>query len=521
MNSVPETDYLEEPSAGSHCAAWLADNRKKSLLAHAGVGTIDQALLAILQSKHQCLRQFGLLGKVLVVDEVHANDAYMHRLLCRLLAAHAAAGGSAVLLSATLPLAMRRELVAAFNTHAQYPLGAPASGEYPLLSAVLHDGLREVAVATRPIVRRTLHFKPLRSLPEAVQWVVGHARAGACVCWIRNSVADAIEAWEALARLLPAGDVDLFHARFALGDRLEIENRVLDRFGRHGATNQRAGKVLIATQVVEQSLDVDFDVLVSDLAPVDLLIQRAGRMRRHVRDRRGGLKSRGEDERPAVPMAVLAPAAQGDIDEAWITGLLPRTARVYPDHAQLWRTQVLLEAGDPLRVPEDLRAWIEAVYGPDAVAAPQALQVSESRVLGERRSHDSLGIGNAIALDRGYQAGGPGWWAESRTPTRLGEPTATLRLLRWDGAELGPFRAGEPWAMSEVVVAERSVAAAATPANSEVASQLAVLVTQWRHAYVVPVVLTKAQGGGWTGAVSNGEGTATIQYDSCRGLEVQ
>ena len=104
---------------------------------------------------------------------------------------------------------------------------------------------------------------------------------GQCACWVRNSVADTIEAWEALAEAgIPKDRLHLFHARFALGDRLAIESAVLGRFGPESGPAERGGHILVATQVVEQSLDLDFDWMVSDLAPIDLLIQRAGRLRR-------------------------------------------------------------------------------------------------------------------------------------------------------------------------------------------------------------------------------------------------
>lgn len=521
LDAAREADYLGEPAASAHCAAWLADNRKKSLLAHAGIGTIDQALLAILQSRHQSLRQFGLLGKVLVVDEVHANDTYMHRLLRELLAAHAAAGGSAILLSATLPMDRRRQLVEAFNTHAHYPLAPASSVEYPLLTAVTDEGLFEAAVSTRESVKRTLGFQTLSGMQQALDWVVEQARDGACVCWVRNTVGDAIDAWESLAERLPPGTLDLFHARFTLGDRLEIETRVLDRFGEHGNPAERAGRVLIATQVIEQSLDVDFDAMISDLAPVDLLIQRAGRMRRHQRDADGALSPGGMDARPAIPMAVLGPPAVDDADQGWIAGLLPGTGAVYPDHAVLWRSQHLVETRAALEVPEQLRAWIEAVYGAQCLDVPEGIEAVEAKMTGKHHSHDDLGIGNAINLDRGYQEGGPGWWAESRTPTRLGEPSVTLRLLCWDGVELSAFRPREPWAMSEVSVRESLLGEAAIPGDEAAATQLAELQAQWRHAYVLPVVLVPAEDGGWVGEAADANGKVVVRYDRSKGLAVE
>jgi CRISPR-associated endonuclease/helicase Cas3 len=113
----------EHDSASNHCTAWFADSRKKALLAYVGVGTIDQALLGILATRHQSLRLWGLLGKVLIADEVHACDAYIMGLLKILLKFHSAFGGSAILLSATLPQSQRAGLVAAsWKVQALQPL---------------------------------------------------------------------------------------------------------------------------------------------------------------------------------------------------------------------------------------------------------------------------------------------------------------------------------------------------------------------------------------------------------------
>ncbi|MGB0127986.1 MAG: CRISPR-associated endonuclease Cas3'', partial [Rhodocyclaceae bacterium] len=114
--SPAERDYSPvEPSAAGSCSAWLADTNKKALLAEVGVGTIDQALLSIMPARHQSLRLLGLGGKVLILDEIHAFDAYTGRLLEILLEAHARQGGSAILLSATLPAEMREQLVGSFQ----------------------------------------------------------------------------------------------------------------------------------------------------------------------------------------------------------------------------------------------------------------------------------------------------------------------------------------------------------------------------------------------------------------------
>jgi CRISPR-associated endonuclease/helicase Cas3 len=226
---LAESDYgqNEEETASARCTAWLADNRKKALLAEVGVGTIDQALLAILYAKHQSLRLLGLLGKVLIVDEVHACDAYMHKLLQILLEAHASMGGSAILLSATLPQKMRRELAQAFCKGAGLEPPELRSEEYPLLTHLGVPDRVETPFATRESVQRTVSVNPLKTIDEVIAQVCQAAQAGQCVCWIRNTVADARAAFALLQDQIPADKLHLFYARFAMQDRLTIEEQAL------------------------------------------------------------------------------------------------------------------------------------------------------------------------------------------------------------------------------------------------------------------------------------------------------
>lgn len=470
-----------ETDAGARCRAWLADGSKRSLLAQLGVGTVDQSLLAVLTSRHQSLRLLGLLGKVLIVDEVHASDAYMHRLLCELLTLHARGGGSAILLSATLPKRMRQELAAAFCEG--IPRDCPGLGEkgYPLLTRI---GVSEqqVAVPTRQSVARSLDFAFFHDESSVLSWIVEQADAGACVAWVRNSVADALDAVRCLGERMEAGRISLFHARFAMGDRLAIENEVIDAFGAKSGAGSRAGRVLVATQVIEQSLDLDFDEMVTDLAPMDLLIQRAGRLRRHARDRNGD-RVEGEDLRGPVRLHVLMPDPDLDADRDWYVRLLPRAAPIYPDHGQLWLTASLMKKRKTVSLPEDLRACIEGVFGDGAAAqVPHGLRARSDRSAGQRSADASLARFNSIRQTSGYRNTGGEWWDESRTPTRLGEVSVPVRLARWDGHALSPWQDEDrdhPWAMSEVRVRRALLAEVAAPESGPLAEAIAVVRSGW------------------------------------------
>lgn len=274
----------ETPSASQHCTAWLSDSRKKALLADFGIGTLDQALLGVLPLKHQSLRLLGLSTKVLLVDEVHACDCYLRELLQRLLRFHAGLGGSAILLSATLPIEQRERLLAAFAAGAGYDAPTPTEDHYPLASHLHADGLDEAPIQPRECASRSIAIDPITEDSDVFERLARTLQRRGCAVWVRNTVADAIDAWSRWNERHPDRPAVLFHARFALGDRLEIAETIKRNFGPDSSSSCRAGRLVIATQVVEQSLDIDFDDMVTDLAPIDLVVQRAGRLQRHARD---------------------------------------------------------------------------------------------------------------------------------------------------------------------------------------------------------------------------------------------
>lgn len=443
----------------AHCAAWLADDRRRALLAQVGVGTIDQALLSVLPVRFATLRQQGLKGKVLIVDEAHAFDAYMERELKELLRFLAALGGSAILLSATLPLTLRSELVKAFREGLATPAatGRPESTAYPLVTLAAASGVTEQPCVMRDGLARTVRVTRVPNAGAAMARVVAGARAGAAVAWVRNTVDDAIAAADALLQegLVPM----LFHARFALCDRLKIEQEVLRRWGRDSAGEERR-RVLVATQVIEQSLDLDFDLLCTDLAPADLLIQRAGRLWRHQGRAR---PVAGPELLVLSPEPVDAPAAD------WVRGSLPGTAAVYRDPALLWRGARAIFAKGAITTPDDMRPLVEAAA---AGEVPPALRGQADKAEGKDRADAQLARQNTLKLDVGYQRGDSGWEPDVIIGTRLEErPQVTLRLALERDGRVVPY--AEPnvvgqelaraWALSEVQVGQHRVASCPVP----------------------------------------------------------
>lgn len=523
----------QDETATARCSAWLADHNKRALLSPAGVGTIDQALLAVLHSKHQSLRLLGLLRKVLVVDEVHACDAYMEGLLAVLLEFHARAGGSAVLLSATLPQRMKQALLTAFARGAQAARPQTTAQDYPLASswaAGQGQALDEQPIDTRADVQRRVAVHCSSDLAEVETEVLRALAAGQCVCWVRNTVADALAAHERFADALPAEHLLLFHARFALHDRLATEQRVLAAFGKSSTAAQRAGRLLIATQVVEQSLDVDFDLLVTDLAPIDRIIQRAGRLRRHRRsaDGRPLAQPDAPDERGQPVLWVLTPPWSDSPEARWFKASFAKAAHVYPHHGQLWLTARALREGG-FTMPDDARRLIEGVFGAGA-EVPPGLQDNALAAEGLGYAAQAQAQMNTLKLAGGYARGGIDWWTEAKTPSRLGDASSSVALARWVDGRLQPWvdhpERHHAWAYSSLRVAERLVAATAPQPEAQrqaaLDAALAELPAQGRWTVLLPLADTPQ---GWVGeALAASRGIQAPRrlrwrYDPRRGLE--
>lgn len=417
------------------CTDWLSDNRRRALLACVGVGTIDQALLSVLPVKFQTLRHYGLSSKILIVDEVHElGEAYIARTLVQLLSMHRAAGGSAILLTATLPLDLREMLLKTYDCVED---GDPS---YPALTIANGSQRRDFLQSIGP--KGAVRVQRLPDVDAAIDLIAEMANQGAACVWIRNAVDDAIAAVETLrARGLEA---DLLHARFALGDRKRIEHAARARYGRDG--HNRAGGVLVGTQVLESSLDLDFDVMVSDLAPMAGLVQRAGRLWRHM-----DVRPIADRPVPEPVLYVVAPDPAVVADERWLLGAMDKGAWVYSVDV-MWRTALHLFAVGKIVAPSGIRQLIEASYTDDP-PLPDVLERAELERLGMAASHGALASQNVVDLNKDYGQGGQAH-DDAKYPTRLGPEQMTLVLAKDMGGVLVPFVDGPGgWALSEVPVA--------------------------------------------------------------------
>jgi CRISPR-associated endonuclease/helicase Cas3 len=375
---VPRDVDPEDASSGVAAAAWFAGS-KRGILAAFGVGTIDQGLLAVLQTKHVFVRLFGLAQRVIVIDEVHAYDTYMTTLLERLLEWLGALGSPVVLLSATLPRARRERLLAAYGRGLGVEVEAGAAEPYPRISwlAGSRPGARVVSrsryVSPSARSRSELSLRWLEGLSledEAGRLELGRRlaealRDGGCAAVICNTVARAQKVYRTLSAFFPgeaedgARELDLLHARFLFKDRDAREKRALVRFGKQDAVvdfgdgDQRPVRrprraVLVATQIIEQSLDLDFDLMVTDLAPADLVLQRAGRLHRHGRRRPAALVE--------PTLWVCAPE-----EEAGTPRFEAADSYVYDEHVLL-RSWLVLRNRDTIAIPGDVEELVEAVY---------------------------------------------------------------------------------------------------------------------------------------------------------------
>lgn len=328
--------------ASLSASAWFSQ-RRRPLLSPYGVGTVDQALFAALNVKHHFVRLWGLSNRVVVLDEVHAYDTYTSGLIDALLQWLKALGSSVVLMSATLPRARRDELLRVWGVESESAVGMG----YPRVLIADAHGLRKEHFPARPMpaIRLRGLGHDLDALADRAAALVAGSGCGAAIV---NTVERAQKLYLALReRCGESVRLLLFHARFPACRREAIERDVLALFGASGKRPVRA--LLIATQVAEQSLDLDFDFMLSDLAPVDLLLQRLGRLHRHDRERPP------QHAEACLHVAGLQP------------GLLPELKEtgwgfVYEPYI-LGRTWALLSKEELLHLPEDIDRLVQAVYG--------------------------------------------------------------------------------------------------------------------------------------------------------------
>lgn len=404
--------------------------RKRSLLSPYGVGTVDQGLMGVVRSKHQFVRLFGLAGRTVILDEIHAYDLYTSTLLERFLEWLAVLGSPVIALSATLPMSTRRKLVNAYakgcgQTEADLP-----QANYPRITAFSGGVVEVKSFAASEHVTRSLNLHWV----DDAEWVTALREKltdGGCAAVICSTVGRAQEVFQRLQSQFEEEELGLFHGRFLFVDRERIEKKCLEMFGKN-SQNRPNRYVLVATQVIEQSLDVDFDLMISDLAPIDLLLQRSGRLHRHTRDNR--------PVRLKTPtLWVVSPT----IDQAG-KAQFAETGIIYNRHILL-RTWLALRDKASVQLPVETDDLIESVYHLDApipeTLEPVHQQDWESSLADYQVGETSKKIAqaNAVKLPPALAESQPADFTRNGDTdddnaiakvTRLGEPTVTTIFLQ-------------------------------------------------------------------------------------------
>lgn len=441
--ALPNFEVLWPDRARDRHRTWAAEHTKRFLAGAVVVGTIDQVLLSTLVVGHAHLRASALSRLLLVVDEVHASDAYMTALLEYVLDFHFACGGHAFLMSATLGTTTQQ----AFFRRLASTGAAKTSltNAYELPYPAVHHAEGAAPPITRPALTpgnpktcRIELWDPIGE-PETIACrALEAARAGAKVLVLRNTVADAVATQAALETLCEAADTELLfrvgtvptlhHSRFVDGDRRLLDEAVEAGLGKHAPRG--AGLVVVATQTVQQSLDLDADLLITDLCPMDVLLQRIGRLHRHTRP---------PEERPVefrdARCVVLDPGPlEALLDERGEARGRHGFGTVYEDLRILEATRALLIERPELAIPRDNRVLVEHSTHPDALAA---IVARGGAPMQEHAKHADAGAivkaqlaaGHVVERHRLFgEYGFPDRAISGRITTRLGEEDRLLEL---------------------------------------------------------------------------------------------
>lgn len=272
--STEQNSAIEDARRGRD---WFCSS-KRALIAPFGVGTIDQALLGVVAAKHFFVRHFALAGKVVILDEVHSYDLYTGTLIDKLITTLEGLGCTVIVLSATLTGKRRRQIVSYEIDNAD-----DAAIPYPLISG-RNEGKPVAPSAADPPEAKSVKVDFI-SNEKATDEAVKIARNGGAVLWICNTVAGAQDQYRQFIESVGTGFlVGLLHSRFPYWRRKQLESKWMELFGKEGKT--RCGAILVSTQIVEQSVDLDADLMVTELAPTDMILQRLGRLWRHEREHR-------------------------------------------------------------------------------------------------------------------------------------------------------------------------------------------------------------------------------------------
>lgn len=403
-------DYSSNSEESDEIRRWLAPLRR-GLLGQYSVGTIDQAMLAVSTAKYSVLRLLGLSNKVLVFDEIHSYDVYMEEFICTLLAWCKALQIPVVMLSATLPPELKKKLLKCYSVR-------ELSSSYPLITAISDTVIKEIPVK-ETVKKGTVDIELLpilNSTDEIAKKAAALVEKGGCLCVLVNTVSMAQEVFSALESRFD-GELLLFHGQFPAEQRTDIERLCIRKFGKD-KTHRPKRAIFVATQVVEQSLDVDFDTMLTAIAPIDLVIQRMGRVFRHASmPRPDHLRS------PKLWIMVPQKDELGKNALVYQEVLLRQSIHVLRDREQICIPEDLAEmvaAGyDREKAPPELQAmWLEQLAGDSLQAGlPKKYLIAHPE-----KQYFATSLQDSVFDDDGFNQ-------YLSVQTRLGEPSVRLALL--------------------------------------------------------------------------------------------
>ncbi len=450
-----EVWWDDHPDILTEKRRWAAESAKRYLASQIAVGTVDQAMLAALQVKHAHMRAACLSRNLLVVDEVHASDPYMRIILEALLHVHIGAGGYALLMSATLgSVARSRWLSDGSSSVAGNPpsLNKAIETPYPAITTRIGETTIAVTENGREKTVRVEAISDVEDFTQVAQRTLHAARAGAKVLVVRNTVQYAIDTQQTVEAMISQDESDLLyacrsiltlhHGRFAGEDRLVLDKAVEEQIGKD---RPPGGRIIVGTQTLEQSLDIDADLLITDLCPMDVLLQRVGRLHRHQRE-----------DRPteyATPICIVLMPKGNDLSPLLSkgpgrNGLGPH-GFVYEDLRVLEATRRLILNHQEWRIPEMNRELVERTTHPDALKAiidelGDAWQDHAKQITGETLAKNLDAKSALVHYDKSFFGednrevvfGSD----EERIRTRLGDEGVEVAL---DPPAPSPFGAGD------------------------------------------------------------------------------
>lgn len=352
-----KSKYLISDESG-----FLHQSNKRAFLGSMSVATIDQILMGVLGIRHQFVRSFGTRKSVLILDEIHCFNAYMMGLIEQVLKGQHQAYSSVILLSATLPYALKEKLLSTYQ-------GNSLKNAYPLISHTDLSGNTREFTLPKQVTNKTVSIETWCSddlLPTITQfqqisdWVL----QGAMVGIICNTVKDAQRLYHQITKTYPNLIIDLFHARYTFSDRKKLEDKALNDYGKDA---KRGGRLLIATQVIEQSLDLDFDVLISQIAPIEFLMQRIGRLWRHDRINTELYPRTNSIKTPLFITLLPSKKITKNTSIEQLKQHYQGSGYVYQNIRLLYRTEQYLQSSNQLCFPDCYREAIDYVHNELAI----------------------------------------------------------------------------------------------------------------------------------------------------------